>query len=250
MDIRYLLCGDSAVSIQFGESADVQTNLKVRAMESAIREHKLHGIKETLYTYRSVMLHYDPLLLPYTQLIDYLEKLAASIRWDDLKPDNRVIHIPVFYRVDGTEIQTVADYEKITVDEAIRIHTEREHYIFMRGVQPGGAMVGCPSGSFTIPRKAVPVMKPFASTVTVWGIHTGLSGHRNQAGWYTIGYMPCEVYDHEHPDKPSFLEPGMWVNFFEVNAEESARIHDEFIRGKYMPEITIRESDAIPAQPK
>lgn len=241
-NVRYLFLGDSAISIQFGEDADIRTNMKVRAMSDAIKEAKVQGITETLYTYRSLMVRYDPLKVKYNTLIAQLDEMVGSIKWDKLKPDNRVIHLPVYYRIPGTELQTVADYEGITTDEVIRIHTSKNHYIFMLGgVQPGGASLACPDGSFTIPRKTKPVLKPFSSTITMWGIHTGISSHRNIAGWYTIGYLPCELYDPEVPERPSYLEPGMWVNFFEVDKEESDRIHEEYRSGRYMPEVTLRE---------
>lgn len=245
-DYKYLFCGDSAISVQFGEKADVRTNLKVCALSDAIKKSGIKGITEILYTYRSVMIHYSPLEVSYDYLKQGLDEVVRSIPWDTLHPEHDGLRIPILYRLEGSEIDTVAAYEGITVEEAIRIHTSKNHYVFMMGVQPGGCYAGCPSGSFTIPRKKNPTMKPFASTVTVWGIHTGLSGHKNQAGWYTIGYLPCKVYDHKNPVRESWFKPGMWLNFYEVNKEESDYIEHEFDTGRYIPEriqVQYTESD-------
>ena len=41
--IQYLNCGDSAIAVQFGEAADIAVNLRVRALDLALKENPIPG---------------------------------------------------------------------------------------------------------------------------------------------------------------------------------------------------------------
>ena len=53
--VRYLHCGDSAVAVEFGETADIAISVKVRALDVALKENPIRGITELIPTYRSEM---------------------------------------------------------------------------------------------------------------------------------------------------------------------------------------------------
>ena len=59
-EVRFLLAGDSALSVEFGNEISEAINARIRAFRIALERSGIPGIQETTPTYRSLMVHYDP----------------------------------------------------------------------------------------------------------------------------------------------------------------------------------------------
>lgn len=246
--VRYLHCGDSALAVEFGETADIAISVKVRALDVALKENPIRGITELIPTYRSEMIHYNPLEISFSKLVEAIEELLKSVNWNAVKPSNEVVIIPIYYRTEKNEIQDLVDYEHISFDEVIRIHTSKLHYAFQMGVAPGTVYLSSPTGSFTIPRKSTPVPKPFASTIQVWSTHTTISSFLSQSGWHFIGRAPAASYNPNRPEDPFLVRPGQWVQFREIGKDEFEQIEQDFLANRYERELLIKDYSELPYQ--
>src|SRR6202163_4606909 len=79
-DYRVLNAGDTALVVEFGESIDRQLSTWVLALARRLDEIHLDGIVETVPTFRSLMVHYDPLVLPAAALITHIVELMEGLR--------------------------------------------------------------------------------------------------------------------------------------------------------------------------
>ena len=71
-------------------------NAQIRAFSIALTESKLPGIVELVPTYRSLMAHYDPEVIPYGVLVKKLKGLLNQL--DHIRiPPSDVLEIPVLY---------------------------------------------------------------------------------------------------------------------------------------------------------
>ena len=154
--VRYLHCGDSAVAVEFGETADIAISVKVRALDVALKENPIRGITELIPTYRSEMIHYNPLEIRFSKLVEAIEELLKSVNWNAVKPSNEVVIIPIYYRTEKNEIQDLVDYEHISFDEVIRIHTSKLHYAFQMGVAPSISAAPPAASRFPVNRPPFP----------------------------------------------------------------------------------------------
>src|SRR4029077_4085819 len=59
----------AALVVQFGETVDPAVNDRVLALDAALRADPPAGVRELVPTYRSLMIHYDPLRLDRGTLI-------------------------------------------------------------------------------------------------------------------------------------------------------------------------------------
>ena len=59
-DVRFLLTGDTSLSVGVRHEISTEINAKIRAFNIALENSKIPGIVETVPTYRSLMVHYDP----------------------------------------------------------------------------------------------------------------------------------------------------------------------------------------------
>lgn len=72
MSVRYLSCGDTAFTVEFGNEISPEINGRVMALHAAIGRAKaageLPGVVETVPTMRSLMVAYDPLAASRAEL--------------------------------------------------------------------------------------------------------------------------------------------------------------------------------------
>ena len=90
---RFLLNGDTAVSAVFGDRISEEVNQTIRAFQLLLTERKVPGIVETVPTYCSLMIHYDPDRISCDRLLGTLKELAASIDTTALPP-SEVLEMP------------------------------------------------------------------------------------------------------------------------------------------------------------
>ena len=93
-NVRFLPTGDTSLSVEFGNEISEEINRRIRAFGIALEERGVPGIVETVPTYRSLMIHYDPGVIGYAALTAELRGLLS--RLDQIRiPPSQVLHIPV-----------------------------------------------------------------------------------------------------------------------------------------------------------
>ena len=75
---RLLPSGDSAVTVEFSRTIDDAANERVLALDKALAASPIEGITETVPTYRSLLVHYDPVRIGFDALGDKLLVLASQ----------------------------------------------------------------------------------------------------------------------------------------------------------------------------
>ena len=207
-DVRFLLTGDTSVTVEFGNEISTEINAKIRAFNIALQQSKIPGIVETVPTYRSLAVHYDP------------EVILDSIRI----PPSDVLEIPVLYGgEEGPDIEFVAEHNGKTVQEVIDIHTSTEYLIYMLGFTPGFTYLGGMSEEIATPRLKTPRVKIPAGSVGIAGAQTGVYPMDSPGGWQLIGRTPVRMYD---PDRatPILPEAGQYIKFYAIDKAEYDRI--------------------------
>ena len=141
-DVRFLLSGDSSVTVEFGNEISPAINAQIRAFTIALEESKLPGIVEVVPTYRSLMVHYDPGVILYDELVKELKGLMGQLSNIQIPPSD-VLEIPVLYGGEaGPDLAFVAEHNHKTPEEVIKIHTSTEYLIYMLGFTPGFTYLG------------------------------------------------------------------------------------------------------------
>src|SRR5580692_10079751 len=79
-DFKVLTAGDTALVVEFGDSVDRKISTFVLGLARRLDEIRLNGVVETVPTFRSLMVYYDPLVIPATALISRIKHEAAALR--------------------------------------------------------------------------------------------------------------------------------------------------------------------------
>ena len=75
---RLLPSGDSAIAVEFARVIDDDANQRVLALDKAVAAASLAGVTETVPTYRSLLVHYDPTKVDFETLGGELLALAKK----------------------------------------------------------------------------------------------------------------------------------------------------------------------------
>lgn len=241
-NVRILPTGDSSVSVEFGNEISEAVNRRVRAYRLALEKAGIPGITETVPTYRSLMIHYDPFVIPYGALQEKLEALLAQTDQVGI-PAGLVLEIPVLYGGEaGPDLAFVAAHAGLSEEEVIRIHSSAEYLIYMLGFTPGFTYLGGMDERIAAPRLTEPRVRIPAGSVGIAGTQTGIYPVDSPGGWQLIGRTPVRMYDPAR-DKPILPEAGQYIRFFPVTQDEYDRILREVEAGTYTVQTHARRED-------
>jgi inhibitor of KinA len=216
---KILLCGDSAVSVEFGSAIDPLINQRVQALFTKLKAESPEGLIDLIPTYRSLLVQYDPTVLSFNEL----EKIVFS--FGDLSKGvvvtvGRLVEIPVCYGKEfGPDLQEVAAFLHLTEEEVIEIHSKALYYVYMIGFTPGFPYMGGLDPRLFTPRKKVPRELVPAGMVGIADQQTGIYPLDSPGGWQLIGRTPVKLFDLGRKE-PFYLKPGDRVKFKPISQEE------------------------------
>ncbi len=214
---RLLLAGDSALVVEFGDEISLEVNRKVHALADALGKASLPGLGEAVPTYRSLLIHYDPLRLSCDEVKAFVSEVLQTCEEKlPLKP--RVVEIPVVYGGEsGPDIEFVAEHSGLfSVEEVIRLHSGAAYTVYMLGFAPGFAYLGGMPEAIATPRLETPRTLVPAGSVGIAGEQTGIYPIATPGGWRLIGRTPLKLFDPEH-DPPTLLKAGDTVRFVPIS---------------------------------
>lgn len=216
---KILPAGDQALVVEFGNEISEELNRKVQILNKKIKSMDISGIMETIPTFRSLMVVYDPEKVSF----DKLKKILSNIRLDPGAEGNksgRVVEIPVCYGGEfGEDLPDVASHAGLTEEEVIALHASKEYNIYMLGFLPGFPYLGGLDKRLHTPRLENPRTRIPAGSVGIGGEQTGIYPFDSPGGWRLIGRTPLKLYDPER-EEPFLFEAGDYIRFVPITKEE------------------------------
>src|SRR5204863_9221603 len=170
---RILPSGDSAVTVEFSRDIDDGANQQVLALDRTLANEPVPGVTETVPTYRSLLVHYDPLLVDFDSLREKLLALAKL----PVPPTGKTRRwrIPVVYGGEhGVDLEDVAKTLKTTPDDIVARHVAGDYRVAMIGFTPGWSYLSGLADSLQMPRRQNPRLLTPAGTVSNGGLPTGV----------------------------------------------------------------------------
>ncbi len=207
---RLLLAGDAALTVEFGDAVAAEINERVLAFDAALRAAAIPGIVETVPTYRSLMVHYDPTALSAAELMAQIEALQAE---PAAAAAGRLWRIPVAYGGPyGIDLDEVARRHGLTAERVVELHGAAEYRVYMIGFAPGFTYLGGLDARLYTPRRTEPRPRTPAGSVSIGGIQAAISSVEVPSGWHLLGRTPVRTFDLRR-DPPFLLSVGDAVRF-------------------------------------
>jgi inhibitor of KinA len=211
---RYLPAGESALVVEFGTVIDPSIHDCVLALDAAIEKARLDGIIETVPTYRSLMIHFEPRKWALEGLIG----AVAELRCEPLpKLVRRRWRVPACYDPPHCEdIAEAAASLKLPPERLIGLHLGAKYRVYMYGFAPGWTFLGGLAPELGLPRRAAPRPPVPEGSLLIAGGQALIASCAMPTGWYMIGRTPVKTFD---PRRTSvfFINAGDEIRFERID---------------------------------
>lgn len=228
--------GDSALIVQLGEGISPAIHKKIRNLSALIEKHVFEGFVECVPAYQNLTVYYNPYIVylsnredtaltPFHKVSAYINDLVKQLDKGE-SFEERTVTIPVLYGGEyGPDLEHVANYHDLSVEEVIRIHSEGDYLVYMIGFAPGFPFIGGMSEQIATPRKESPRLAIDPGSVGIAGKQTGVYSLETPGGWQIIGRTPINLFLPEQ-SPPTLLQSGDKIQFESISAEEYARYRE------------------------
>jgi KipI family sensor histidine kinase inhibitor len=233
---RFLPAGEMAVSVEFGDEISPEVNTRVRALEYLIQQKGVPGVVETVPSYRSLLVYYDPLLIGWDELSETLQSLVPRAETVEL-PSSRLVELPCCYGgLLGPDLPGVAKRLGLDEGEVVRLHAGAEYLAYFIGFTPGLPYLGGMPERLQIPRLDTPRPSTPAGSVGIGGDQSCVYPVESPGGFWVLGRTPLRLYDPDRSD-PILLRPGDRVRFRAIDQTEFEAIAQAVADGTFRPRI-------------
>lgn len=190
---RFLDAGETALVVEFGTTVEPAINDRVLELDDALVALKIPGVHETVPTYRSLMIHYDPLVIDRQALIDTVGRIEAA----PSKPrePGSLWTVPCCYDPAMAEdLYEIAAMTKLSPERVIATHSDATYRVYMYGFSPGFCYLGGVPKEIQVSRRVTPRPPHPANTVLLGGGLTLVSTFSMPTGWWLIGRTPERMF--------------------------------------------------------
>jgi inhibitor of KinA len=227
---RYLDAGETALSVEFGDSVDPAIHARVLALDAALRDAAIAGVEETVPTYRALMIHYEPLELAREKLVAALKALAPADA-HDIAPSARW-RVPCCYDPPLAEdMVEAAAALQLPPERLAALHAGGDYRAYMYGFAPGWCYLGGLPAALKLERRATPRAPTPPGAVLIGGGLSLIAAAPMPTGWHVIGRTPENLFALER-EPPLLFEPGDAIKFEAVDAATFSALEARVARGE------------------
>ncbi len=271
--VTYRYSGDEYLLIEFGEmSTDFFYNL--RAMALGERAKKIGGVVETVPAMRSLLVHFDSLQINMKELLPKLKEIEEGIKnISDLVIPSRLLRLPVAYGdkltaefiaryeklirpgapniVNGHNLEYVAKYNGLSVDEMVSLIESTQYWVAMLGFWPGLAFMTPldPRAYLTAPKYNPTRPWTPEGAFGIGGPIVAIYPIESPGGYQLLG-RSIPIYDLKQQNpafskNPVLLQPADRLEWETVSDAELDEIRKDVFSGTYRYKVFPYESFSV-----
>jgi KipI family sensor histidine kinase inhibitor len=238
--VRLLPLGDTAWTVEFGDRIDPALHARVLGLAGALERARTTGpsgemaaeyagIVDVVPTFRSLTVHYNPLVSDGERLGEALVCLAQTS--GATSKAGRYWRIPVCFDDEfAPDLNDLAETKGLSRETVISLMTEATFQVYMIGFMPGFPYMGGLPAVLEVPRLAAPRKAVPARSLAITGAMCAVYPWESPGGWRLLGRTPVPMFSVDDPISPSLLASGDRVCWQAVDRpaylemEQAARI--------------------------
>ena len=216
-EYKVLAAGDTALVVEFGDRIDRKLSSAVLSLAQALDAERIPGVVETVPTFRSLMIHYEPLEISAAALTARIDE--EMHRLNAREAIGRLWHLPVCYDPRfAIDLDEVAQRTGLSRQQVVERHSGPLYHVYMLGFLPGQAYMGEIAAELALDRRATPRPSIPAGSLAIAGRMSCVFPLETPCGWHVIGRCPIPLWDAAHAS--ALLAPADKVRFVPVSVRE------------------------------
>jgi inhibitor of KinA len=236
VNVRFLSAGDRALVVEFGDRVDRALSERVLRLDAILRTNAPKGLVETVPTFRSLMIYYDPLVIRRAELERAITGLIGPS--DSPRNGGRLWRVPACYEGEyAPDLAEVARLTRLTAAEVVALHSGTRFHVYMLGFLPGFPYMGDLPELLALPRRADPRVRVPGGSISIATLLTAIYPYESPGGWHLIGATPIRLFDPERA-RPALFAPGDGVVFDPIDPASFASIRRAVENRNYAVEST------------
>jgi KipI family sensor histidine kinase inhibitor len=243
---RLLALGDAAWTVEFGREINAAVNARVMDLAERIallrQDDPLFAtVSDLVPTFRSLTLHFDPLLTDAEALGERL--LALGQQAGSKLHEGRRWRLPVCFEGDfAPDLPRLAQAKGLDQDAVIQRLLAAEFRVYMIGFLPGFPYMGGLPPELAMPRLASPRQRVPANSLAVAGEMCAVYPWESPGGWNLLGRTPVQLFDLKQAGQPAMLAAGDRVRWYAVSRDEYERLQQR-IQGGALPRESFLQAE-------
>lgn len=222
VEYRLLSAGDTAIVVEFGDSIDRDLNAIVLALANRLDQFGIPGLIETVPTFRSLTVFYEPLVLSPAVLMKRIDALVQALVATE--GAGRLWRLPVCYDAEmAPDLNDVASRTGLTPAQVVERHSGVTYHVYMLGFLPGLAYMGDVPKELALPRLVSPRQKIPAGMLGIAMAMSLIMPRETPSGLNLIGRSPVAMWRYSGKSAGgahTLLAPGDKVIYRPVSSRE------------------------------
>lgn len=232
--LRILEAGDQALVVDLADYIDEAVNAQVVRLAADVAARPIAGVTETVPTYRSLLVCYDPEIIRGRELGRQLQERYLHLA--DSPVQARLWRVPVHYGGSAAlDLDDLAAIKGLSPAEIIEIHSSVDYLVYMIGFAPGFAYLGGLPEILHTPRLVTPRQYIAAGSIGIGGKQASINSLPGPSGWRYLGRTPVKPFDPDRAE-PFLFRAGDRVRFYPVSEREAEQLDRQVAAGESIME--------------
>ena len=217
--------GDAALYCDFGNSIIKELNTNVIRYFKDLKSKNINGITNITPSYNKLIISFDLKKTNYKDLKKIIENINLSEKISNL---SNKIEIPVCcQKTFALDIERLE--EKLSIDRKMIYQNffNKEYFCYMTGFIAGMPFLGDLDINMRTTRLETPRVKVPKGSIGLTEQFANIYTFESPGGWNILGNTPLKIFDKKNEIKPTLINPGDKVLFYQISKKEYLKFNDK-----------------------
>ena len=218
--------GDAALYCDFGTDVNKETNIQVIRYFKSIQNENIEGINNITPSYNKLIISFDLNLINFEDLKKKIEDINISDE-DEIK-NQKIIKIPICCDDEfALDIDRLSLKLKLSKKDIFKKYLDIEYFCYMTGFVAGMPFLGDIDNKLRLERLETPRVKVPKGSVGITEQFANIYTFESPGGWNILGNTPLKIFDQKNETKPTLINPGDKVLFYQISKKEYLKFNDK-----------------------
>ena len=216
--------GDAALYCDFGEDVNIEKNLEVIKYFNEIKNLNIDGVLNITPSYNKLIISLNQSLISLEKLKEMILKIKIN---ETTNLSKKLVKIPICINDEfSLDLDRLVSKLKLDKEDIIKTFLSKKYFCYMTGFIAGMPFLGDISDNLRLKRLSTPRVKVPKGSIGITEQFCNIYSFESPGGWNIIGRTPLKIFDKQNQFKPTLVNPGDDVEFYEVDLKEYNNLNE------------------------